>query len=408
MPSPSAKALESKPLSGAAKPVLTLTDMVSGAAVNLKRVELAKTILGVAIVICTLVLVLVLVDHWIWPLPAFVRWTSLTVVALGSVLFLINRLVPMFGKRINPIFAAREIERKVPELKDSLVSYMQLSNDAQATAPKSVVTAVGKFAVDRLSKHDIGEFIASTTPLKLAMWLFFLMVFSGVYLVVSPKSGLDSLRRLFMPWQSIEVPSRVKFVKVTPKDAVVARGQTLDVEVELRGLLSGDLVAIEFSTLDGQYVNQRIELEPIIEGLTYSGKLTMGEAGIDQPLSYTIVAGDATAGPYRVDVEVVPLVAVEKIELAFPKYTKLPPQVIDEPSGFEALEGAFIKVFAKANQAMESGRIELHPGAREDDPLNVRRLFSMTTRQRDLSGSFQAKLNQQRQDPSLRPIELLP
>ncbi len=381
------------------RPVLTLTDMVDSAAVNLKRVEFAKSALGAAIFMFTAVITVILIDHWVWALPTLVRWLCLGLIVTGTLYWMLRRVVPMFGRRINPIYAAREIERKVPELKDSLVSYMQL-NESQNAAPKGVVTAVGKFAVDRLSRHDIGEFIASTTPLKLAMWLLATIVFSSVYFVVSPKSGFDSLMRLMMPWNKIEVPTRVKIVKLTPKDAVVARGQSLDIDIELRGHVSGDKVQIEFSTLDGQFVDQVILMEPVIEGLTYQGKLTMGEAGIEQPLEYKVRAGDSVAGPYLVEVEIVPLVAVEKLELSYPPYTKLPPRTLEEPSDFEAIEGTKVRVFAQANQKMDSGRIEVNPLAKDDDPLNIRQLVGLQTNDRMLNGSFQLQLNKKKDDPS--------
>jgi collagen type III alpha len=388
-----------EPKPGAARPKLTLSDMVSDAAINLKRVEFAKTVLGVGILVALVGIAIILVDHWVWPLTVTMRWVCLIVLSSFALLWFVRRVLPMFGKTINPVYAAQQIERKVPELKDSLVSYVQLT-DVSDQPSKGIVNAVGKFAVEKLSRHDIGEFVASSTPIRLATILTMVIVLSGAYLVLSPKSGLDSLRRLLMPWRLIDVPSRVKILEITPKEAVVGRGQVLPVKVNLQGWLPGDKVQIVFSTFDGQFADQFIDMTADIEGASYRGDLTMGESGIQQALEYTVRAGDTTAGPYRVDVELVPLVAVDKLELVYPKYTQLPMQVLERPSDFDALEGTTVRVYATGNQAMDSGRIEVNPDAQPNDERNDKRIFSLLTEGRSLSGRFNVQLNKLREDPS--------
>jgi hypothetical protein len=375
--------------------------MVSQAAKDLKRVELAKTILGLSIIVSLLGLALILVDHWVWPLPAFFRWSFLVLTCTLSVFWVLRRLIPMLGRTINPIFAARQIETKVPELKDSLVSYMQLNDSAENHTPKGVVTAIGRFAVDRLSRHDVSEFVSSSTPLRLAIWLFFILVLAAVYFVISPKSGLDSLLRLALPWHTIDAPTRVKIIKVSPQNVVVARGQTIDVEVNLRGVLQSDSVQIEFSSLDGQFVDRKIEMEEVTNGLTYHGMLTMGDQGIVQDLDYRVRAGDAIAGPFRVTLEQMPIVAIEKLELEYPRYTRLAPTQIDSVSSFSAVEGTRVRIYGKSNQAMRSGEIEIAEKTTERESTENKRTHQLLAEKEKISGAFQMLINSKDENPSV-------
>lgn len=399
---PSPQAVKNPPNSGGSapnKPVLTLADMVSQAARDLKRVEFAKTMLGLSIIVSLLALALILVDHWVWPLPRLFRMAFLVTTCGASVFWVLRRLIPMLGRTINPIFAARQIETKVPELKDSLVSYMQL-NERDNSTPKGVVTAIGRFAVDRLSRHDVSEFVSSSTPLRLAIWLFAILVLSAIYFVVSPKSGFDSLLRLVMPWHSINAPTRVKIVKVSPQDVVIARGQKVEVEVELTGLLKGDPIQIEFSSLDGQFVKRTIEMQEEVSGLMYRGFLTMGENGIVQDLEYLVRAGDVTAGPFSVTLEQMPVVAIERIEFEYPRYTRLAPTQVNSASGFTAIEGTKVRIFGKSNQEMKSGKIEVSEKTAGGEPSDNQNSYSMAAQKEILSGTFQLQLNKNRDNPS--------
>ncbi len=378
---------------------LTLTDMVAQASGSMRRTEAAATFLSLGLLVCGLAIVLILVDHWVWALPTALRWAIWVTVLVASVVWVLRRLVPMLGRQINPEFAARQIERRVPELKDSLISYVQLSQ-SEDKAPKGIVSVVGRFAVDRLSQHDLGQFVSPTTAYKLAAALFALLVIAAVYMVASPKSGFDSLRRLAMPWVNIEAPTRVRIVKIAPKSAVVARGDKLRIEVELRGWVAGDKVEIVFSTLDGQLIDQRISMQPEIEGLTYNGFLTTNGTGIDQPISYRVQAGDDVVGPFQVDVQAIPQLAIERIELTFPKYTRVEPRILSGETDIETVEGTRATIIATANQPMASGRIEVDPRTDESGFVKSQSIHSLSIENDLLQGSFTAQLNAKGDDPT--------
>ena len=52
-----------------------------------------------------------------------------------------------------------------------------------------------------------------------------------------------------------------------------------------------------------------------------------------------IVAGDAETHPYRLTVIAAPTIIVERLDYAYPPYTKRPPETVEQQGDIKALEG---------------------------------------------------------------------
>ncbi len=141
--------------------------------------------------------------------------------------------------------------------------------------------------------------------------------------MVSPKSVMDTGKRIVMPWRSIAAPSRVQILSVKPGAIELTQGKPLDVEVEVRGIRSNEAVRVRYTTTDGQLRDQRFDLTALTEGYRYGGKVRTETTGVEHELDYWIEAGDAVSGPYRVSLSPLPSVALEQVELKFPPIPNL-------------------------------------------------------------------------------------
>ncbi len=371
------------------------------AARTMRRVELGVGITGWLSVLVIFLLAAILVDHWLWPLNSIARFAVLTSIVVWTLWWVPKRILPLLFQSIHPEHAARRIERQHPEMKESLISWLQLSTHTEHTAPRGVLATVGRFAVRNLGGQDSTSIIDSANLIRLAALLFGFLLTGTVYLFASPKSGTTSLARILMPWSNIAPAARVRIVSVAPGTTIITQGTSLPISVTVRGMLKGDQVFVRYDLSDGQQIGQRLRMNEDIEGINYRLDFGKSFGGIHQPLSYWIDAGDASAGPFALSVQVVPIVAIDRLEFEYPKYTKQRPRTILQEGAIEAPEGTRVKLFAHANQPMAKSRLEFDPVVGNGVLLSSSQLIDLETQGTQLSGGWLLRLDKNGTNPTL-------
>ncbi|MEQ1830454.1 MAG: hypothetical protein ABL921_31135, partial [Pirellula sp.] len=376
----------------------TLLNYLIQASQTMRRVELGVGIVGWLCMIVTVLLVAVLIDHWLWTFNVPARLAVFGFLVGWSVWWVPRRIVPLLFKPIHPEHTARKIELQFPQLKESLISWLQLSSEN--AAPKGVLAVVGRFAVRNLGGHDSSSIIDAANLIRLAALLFSFVMTGTIYFFVSPKSGTTSLSRMLMPWANIAPAARVQIVDVSPGDATITQGSHLPLAVTVRGMHQGDSVRVRYDLSDGQLVGQKLSMKKEIEGINYRLDFGNSFGGIHQPLQYWIEAGDATAGPFAVKVQVVPIVAIDRMEYEYPTYTKLKATTIKNDGTIEAPEGTRVRLFAHSNQPMSKSRIEFDPIVNKGVTQGASSLLDLETQDTKLRGSWLLKLNDEKSNPT--------
>ena len=371
------------------------------AAHTMRRVELGVGITGWLCVLVIFLLAAILIDHWLWPLNTIARFAVLIFLVGWSLWWVPQRILPLLFQSIHPEHAARKIEKQHPEMKESLISWLQLTTNSEHTAPRGVLATVGRFAIRNLGGQDSNAIIDSANLIRLAALLFGFLLTGSVYLFASPKSGTTSLARMLMPWSNIAPAARVRIVSVAPGTTTITQGTSLPISVTLRGMHKGDHVFVRYDLSDGQQVGQRLKMTEDIEGVNYRLDFGKSFGGIHQPLSYWIDAGDASAGPFALSVQVVPIVAIDRMEFEYPKYTRQKSRTVLQDGTIEAPEGTRVKLFAHANQPMIKSRLEFDPIVGNGVLLSSSHMIDLETRETQLSGSWLLQLDKKRTNPTL-------
>jgi hypothetical protein len=369
-----------------------IQEFVQSAAVHIRKTEL---LYGWMILLSTLLfstLVFILVDHWIWEINRPVRillWLSL---ALWSAWWFLKRVLPPMRYKIHPEYAARQFELQDPRSKDSLISWIQLNQSANA-APKSVLNFVGRYAFGFLRNSDASQVADSANLIRLSAAFFGCLLCTLIYFFASPKSGLTSAARMLMPWANIAPATRVQFERVSPGASTIMQGSSLPIDVIVKGLHKSEKVTLRYDLSDGQERGQTIEMKEEIQGINYKLDFGKDSGGLHQPLTYWIHAGDAVAGPFDVGIQIVPLVAIDHIDLKFPDYTNLKPRSIQQQGHFEAPEGTVAQFHAIANQTMQSARIEFDPVMQNKLFISARDFLDMKVDKTQLEASWTATID---------------
>ena len=205
------------------------------------------------------------------------------------------------------------------------------------------------------------------------------MAVFAAYKILSPKDPFQTIARVVLPWAEIARPSRVQITDVQPGDSEIYHGQVIAVSASVSGVDDNDPVMLIFSTADGQTVDRQVPMSLAAGGLRYECQLPPSnrgsgvgsqESGIQQDLTYRIVAGDAESPNYRLTVVAAPTIIVEKLEYQFPAYTKKPRETVPQQGDIHALEGSRVTIHAIANQPIKSARLYFDPEVKGAPPTS--------------------------------------
>ena len=334
---------------------------IQATAQQVKLVSLATSITTLLAGVVAYLLLLSLVDHWVWGFSVWGRLIALVFLLLGAAAFFIFRVLPGLIRSVNPIFAAQTIEGSTPTLKNSLINFLLL-REKQVGTRQVILDGVKRQAVGDLHQVPGNAIVDRSELIRIGYVLAAFVILFGAYRVLSPKDPFQTVARVATPWKAIDRPSRAKIEEVVPGNVDIYRGQSVDIEAVVTGLRDDEAVELLFSTTDGRIVDRTIKMMRSESGRRFQSELTTGPSGIQDDLIYSIHAGDAQTELYRVTVKDAPSIDVKRLTLTYPSYTKRPEEQFEQQGDIAALEGTRVRIEALANQAIRGAAIELFDG----------------------------------------------
>ncbi|MCA9138892.1 MAG: hypothetical protein KDB00_19105 [Planctomycetales bacterium] len=317
--------------------------------------ELTRTGLRVAIGTMLALLVWLVMDHWFYSPGPLVRVICFVALLVTATRFFIRRAWPVMTSSVTPEYAAWALEQDHADYREQLTSYVTLKHDGGQRGVRSrVVRVIGARAASLLKAHDSLPNEATGT---FRWWITAAIVFAllAAYCVGSPKSSLASAKRLVAPLASIDPAKRVQISDVQPGDAEAIAGRDLQVSAKVDGLRDDEPVLCRWLT-DGPGHQSQLALDPS------SGRFA-GTIAIDHStygaVRYTIQAGDAVAGPFLLNVENVPVVAIESVFYQPPAYTLLKARTTSSPA-ISAIDGTKVRINAKTNRPVARAELQFN------------------------------------------------
>ncbi len=333
-----------------------VNDRLASVAGALWRAELLRAILQLATA-CTIGLVLwAVVDQWVYSaglLGRSVVFTASLVAILGVV---VGQIVPLWRSQIRPEYAARSLERDIPELRQALLSYVTLRGAASEGLSASMVRSLGAQTASRIRSFDRLPTEATGT---FAWWLAAIasVVLLLAYSALSPKDTLQSARRLVAPLASIAAPQRVTIIDVRPGDAETLAGHRVEVSAQVRGLRDDETPLLRWHAIAGEPQEELLSFDA--ETRRYRGSIAVGHT-VSGDVQYEVIAGDANAGPYRLHVQDIPVLVRQTVHYQPPAYTGEKPYS-RSGGAISALAGTMVKLSATTSRPISRARIEFNP-----------------------------------------------
>ncbi|WP_442507960.1 circumsporozoite protein- membrane associated protein [Novipirellula sp. SH528] len=318
--------------------------------------EFIRSILRIFIGVFVAVLLWVVMDQWIYTPGTLARVVGFSALIGWVVHQGITRVLPVIKGTIRPEYAARSLERDVPEMRQELTSYVTLRDQSNSPSLNGkVIRSIGAHAASRLRTHDALP-VEATGTLRWWIAAASLMAIFFLYAALSPKNSFQSASRLVMPIASIDPAKRVKIRDVVPGDAEVLAGRTVEVSAVVEGLRQDEPVVCRWQLEDRE---AEIELIRDADSGRFAGEVSLDHASSGQ-VPYQIVAGDDVAGPFYLSVQDVPVVAVQSIRYVPPAYTQKQPHT-SSSAAITALDGTRVTVTARTNRPIEKATIQFNP-----------------------------------------------
>jgi len=362
---------------------------------QLRTVDVATSLLLLAIGGMAYLFLLILADHWLFTgglgtLGRFLAWLVLLVVGGG---YGYLRVLRPWLRRINPVYVAPPIEQSRPTLKNGLINFLLLRRHRQAI-PEVITHEIERHAAGQLADISPEDVVDRRRATWLCYVLTAMVAIGGVYHVVSPKSPLTSVLRVLMPFSGRSAPTRVRFDDIQPGNLVEFEGQHVAVSAEVHGLRGDETPTLYFTTADRQSVDQAIPMAVPQGRYRHEATLPPDSSGLRQNLTYYLAAGDFRSPPFAITVQTAPTILVESVEYAYPDYTGLPPRTVRQQGDLRAIEGTVVTIHAKANTPIDHAEIDL--GCRG---LRRVRMTASRVDDRRASGHFTLRVNPD--DPTL-------
>ncbi len=372
---------------------------------SIQSTDILFGVVGAALGLTAYLFLFILADHWLVAgglgTSARLAFWLVGVAALGY--WVATRLIKPFNSRVNVLFAARQIERTQPGLKSSLLTLTDLRQSGRPTSA-AIRGSLEKRAAVGLSKADVDEAIDRSALMTLSYTLLFLLATFCGYALFSPKSILQSAWRAFAPLTQTGAATRTRIDHVKPGNAQVPALSHLDVEVEVSGQAPEEAI-LYYTTTDRAFVDEPVPLRETGEGLRrYRGTL-IGSAGrgLQQSLTYFVVAGDARSQTYSVTVTQSPSAVVETVAYEYLPYTGLAAK--EETGGaIDAWEGTRVVVHATANQRVKSAVILFSDS--EDTSVKAEELPMIVSEGTKLRAGWQLAFRSDRSFPKFYRVQL--
>lgn len=366
---------------------------------QVKFVDLVGGCMVLVIAVIAWLLIVAVVDAWLFDIGIAGRLLSFLVLMGGSVAWIAWRIWPALIGSVNPLYAAKTIEDTEPSFKNSLINLLTFRKNRAGVTP-TVYAAMENQAASRLTEHPADGAVDKSALFYIGYVLAGLFVIAVAYGLLSPKNPLPSFARIVAPFAQIARPTRVRISEVQPRDAEVIIGDTLTVSAIVKGLRADESVRLVYSTNDGQSLDRVVDMKLDENGLRYTGEISPTANGVQQDFVYRIEAGDARTAEYQVDARQAPAMFVERLELTYPTYTGLGSRTIEGAGDIDAIEGTHVIVTARSNLPMSTAYIEFDVDEPADgQPVRRAEIVPMTIDGLTARGKIVLELRADRKTP---------
>lgn len=324
---------------------------------RIRGLDLATGLLGLLALTAAYALFMVLADHLLDQAPAF-RQGAFVLFVVGAGAYTAYYLGRPLTRRVNPYFAARQVEQTLPGSKNSVVNWLDTRSKP---LPSAILGAVGQRAAKDLARADLEQAVSGRRAgwacglSGIALFLLFILMIG----VGGPRPFLSRLGRAFAPFASASDGPATRLTLLRPEggDAAAVLGQPLAFTVRVEGTVpdprGAEAVRLLYRYQEAEpYLERQFQEEGDREWT-----ITLPPADVRNGLWYKVAGGDSETPEFRVTVHTAPQVEDFRVTYRAPKHSALPIETSRERR-LKALRGSEAVITVRTNRRVREARLE--------------------------------------------------
>lgn len=303
---------------------------------------------------------------------------ALRITAFGlyllAALYFVFELVMSCYRRINPYYAAKQLEETVPDAKNSVINWLDLRS---RQLPAAIRVALGLRAARDLKQTDVDRAVDPKSNWVLGAILAGLVLGVLILFATGPKRFGSLVSRAFAPFGSSVLGNRTEIKLLKPAgDTTVPLNQAVHFQAQIEGRFpplnqpGAPRVLYRYSQND-TYV--ALPLEEAIDG---AWAATLLADQVQNGFWYKIAAGDAETPEYQVRTRSDPQATKYEITYRYRPYRKLPDAMVTFPDHQSGLtprlrgpRGTEVEFVVHTNRKLKEARFEIESKAGKSSSL---------------------------------------
>jgi hypothetical protein len=299
---------------------------------SFSREALESLSISIGIFFTASAFVLLLDRHY--PLPFLPRLILLLLILLLPISYLSSRIRAMIPLLLDPRSLALALERKVPELKDSLITSVECGDEAGISG--KFLEVVASQAIKALKAQGIGRILEIKGLIVPLMVLALSSLIYPLYIASEPYFASVSIRRILLLEKDPEI-------ELYPGDAYMQRGGSVCIRAEADRPIPRPPV-LEWDEGKGW---RRSEMKGF--GSSFSFYIPK----LEGDFAYRARCGAMRSRNYRISALDPPYFEISGLELLPPPYTGLPPiSIYPKDEVYIPVEGTALSLKALASRRM--------------------------------------------------------
>jgi hypothetical protein len=323
---------------------------------RIRGLDLTAALLGFVAGTLAYAVVMALLDSKLTLPPAALYAVFVVYIALSAAYLTMTVIRPL-TRRINPYFAARQVEQTLPGAKNSVVNWLDLHEEK---LPPAIQSAVSQKAAKDLAKADLETAVSSRragwTGGAVGLLLCVLLV-----LLLMPGFGLFThLERVFLPFRGTAAPSAVHLSLVEPEggNATVTANRPVTFRVRVEGQVPEVIQLLTRPTQSDPEQERWLEKDPATQDLWVA---TVPAAEVKNGFYYRIIGGDASTPEFRIDVRSTPAFDTERFLATYQArpYIRKVARVVRKERTLKDYPGTRVTLDVPTNRKLREGELVL-------------------------------------------------
>jgi hypothetical protein len=332
-------------------------DQLTRAQRRIRWLDTGTAVLIIGIATLGYALGMALLDRW-FELSAYTRQAAFAVYALVTGIYLVWAVVRPILQNVNPYYAAQQVERTLPDPKNSLVNWLDLK---ERPLPGAIRGAVTHRAAKDFAHADIEQAFDAHRAVWLSACLLALAFGLVILFLQGPPQFFSLLDRAFAPFRSSPLATRTQLHILKPPggDATVQVGRAVGFQLRVDGRIPDRSAPDAIRFLFRYQPNVPYEERAVDQGET-TGEftLTLPAYDVHNGFWYKFQGGDAETPEFQIRVRSAPLVTDFDVTYHFRPYLRRADQTSRDPN-LEAVEHTEVMLIAHTNRVVRSGRLDV-------------------------------------------------